>query len=48
VTQLRQLMLEELQRRNYSKTTARIYVRSVKRVRRVFRSLASKAWSGAY
>jgi integrase/recombinase XerD len=30
VTQLRQLMLEELQRRNYSKATARIYIRSVK------------------
>jgi integrase/recombinase XerD len=30
VTRLRQLMLEELQRRNYSKATARIYVRSVK------------------
>lgn len=30
MTQLRQLMLEELQRRNYSKATVRIYVRSVK------------------
>lgn len=30
MTRLRQLMLEELQRRNYSKATARIYVRSVK------------------
>jgi integrase/recombinase XerD len=30
VTHLRKLMLEELQRRNYSKATARIYIRSVK------------------
>jgi integrase/recombinase XerD len=36
VTHLRQLMLDELQRRNYSKATARIYIRSVKEFAELF------------
>ena len=36
MTHLRKLMLEELQRRNYSKSTARIYVRTVKELAEYF------------
>ena len=36
MTQLRKLMLEELQRRNYSERTAKIYIRTVKELAEYF------------
>lgn len=36
MTQLRKLMLEELQRRNYSERTAKIHIRTVKEVAEYF------------
>jgi integrase/recombinase XerD len=37
VTHLRQAMLEELQRRNYAKTTVHYYIQAVERFAKYFR-----------
>ena len=38
VTHLRQAMLEELQRRNYAKTTVQYYIQAVERFAKYFRT----------
>ena len=43
MTHLRKMMLEELQRRNYSQTTVRAYLLAVRRLRRALPSAAGSA-----
>jgi len=45
MTQLRQRMLEELQRRNYATGTIRLYLQHVGRIRPTFSSLSRSARS---
>jgi integrase/recombinase XerD len=42
VTQLRKMMLEELERRNYSQSTVRAYVRTIRELARYFRCSPDK------
>src|SRR6266702_3872986 len=46
VTHLRQMMLDELQRRNYSPNTVRSYVHAVEGVRQVFSPVAGSVGAG--
>ena len=45
MTHLRQVMLEELQRRNYAKTTVQYYIQAVERFAKYFRTPAGPTQS---
>ncbi len=48
MNQLRQLMLEELHRRNFAATTIRTYLHGVEHFSRYFRRRARSAWTGRH
>ncbi len=48
MTHFRQLMTEELERRNYAPTTMQVYLRAVERVRSILQQCSRPARAGSH